>query len=86
MRIEQITDNGKTYVNVFVDKTTNNGVLRFGHEISVSFLKEKDNLIFESAWHCGVSEMEWNSSEENLFEETFPGLLSKMRTEILKTE
>lgn len=41
MRIEQITDNGKTYVNVFVDKTTNNGVLRFGHEISVSFLKEK---------------------------------------------
>lgn len=77
---------GKEYINVFVDKSTSNGLLRFGHEISVTFLKEKDKLIFDSAWHCGVSEMSWNSSEEDSFEEVFPGLLEEMRKEIVKVQ
>ena len=42
-------------------------------------------MIFNSAWHCGVSEMEWNSSEEDSFEETFPGLLNRMRNKIVST-
>ena len=86
MKIETITHDGKNYINVFTDKSTSNGVLRFSHEISVTFIKEKDKLIFDSAWHCGVSDMDWRSNEENSFEETFPGLLSEMRNEIKKTK
>ena len=56
----------------------------FGHEISVNFSKEKEKLIFESAWHVGVSEVSWDSSEEDSFEETFPGLLEEMRNEVMK--
>lgn len=83
MKINYIKNKGKEYVSVFVDKSTSNGLLRFGHEISVIFLKEKDKLMFDSAWHVGVSEMSWDSSEEDSFEEMFPGLLSDMRNEIM---
>ena len=86
MKINYVNDKGKEYVSVFVDKSTSNGLLRFGHEISVTFLKEKDKLIFDSAWHVGVSEMSWDSSEEDSFEEMFPGLLSDMRNEIMKMQ
>lgn len=86
MKINYINNKGKEYVSVFVDKSTSNGLLRFGHEISVIFLKRKDKLIFKLAWHIGVSEMEWNSSEEDSFEEMFPGLLEEMRREIIKLE
>lgn len=84
MKIEKIYDKGIEYINAFVNKSSNNGQLHFSHEILVTFVKKENNLIFDSAWHCGVSEMEWDSSEENLFEKTFPGLLSKMRNEIRK--
>ena len=55
-------------------------------QISVMSLlmQYKDKLIFESAWHIGVSEMKWNSSEEDSFEEMFPKLLEEMRKEIMK--
>lgn len=86
MKIERINCKGKEYINVFVDKSTSNGLLRFGHEISVNFVKRENELIFDSAWHCGVSEMSWDSSEESSFEETFPGLLEEMRKEIMKAE
>lgn len=86
MQIEHIQYKGKECINVFTDKSTSNGLLQFGHEILVNFIKEKNKLIFESAWHCGVSKMEWNSSEESSFEETFPGLLAKMKKEIIKAE
>lgn len=86
MKINHVNDKGKEYINVFVDKSTSNGLLRFGHEISVTFLKMKDKLIFDSAWHVGVSEMSWDSSEEDSFEEMFPGLLEEMRREIIKLE
>lgn len=84
MKINHVNDKGKEYIDVFVDKSTSNGLLRFGHEISVTFLKEKDKLIFDSAWHVGVSEMSWDSSEEDSFEETFPGLLEAMKNEVMK--
>lgn len=84
MKINYVNDKGKEYINVFVDKSKSNGLLRFGHEISVTFLKEKDKLIFESAWHVGVDEMSWDSPEEDSFEETFPGLLEEMRNEVMK--
>lgn len=84
MKIEHIQYKGKEYIDVFVDKSTSNGLLRFGHEITVTFLKEKDKLIFDSAWHVGVSEMSWDSSEEDSFEETFPGLLETMKNEVMK--
>lgn len=86
MKINRINNKGKEYVSVFVDKSTSSGLLRFGHQISVTFLKEKDKLIFDSAWHVGVSEMSWDSSEEDSFEEMFPGLLSNMRNEIMKVQ
>ena len=86
MKINRINNKGKEYVSVFVDKSTSNGLLRFGHEISVTFLKEKDKLIFDSAWHVGVDEMSWDSSEEDSFEEMFPGLLSDMRNELMKVQ
>lgn len=83
MTMNMYKNEGKEYVSVFVDKSTSNGLLRFGHEVSVTFLKEKDKLIFDSAWHVGVSEMVWDSSEEDSFEEMFPGLLEEMRNEIM---
>lgn len=83
MRIEHICNSGKEYINVFADKSVSNGLLRFSHEISVTFVKVKNKLIFDSAWHCGVSEMEWNASEEDLFEDTFPGLLAEMKKEVI---
>lgn len=86
MTMSMCKNKDKEYVSVFVDKSTSNGLLRFGHEISVTFLKEKDKLIFDSAWHVGVSEMSWNSSEEDSFEEMFPGLLEEIRSEIIKLE
>lgn len=86
MKINYINNKGKECINVFVDKSTSNGLLRFGHEISVTFLKKKDELIFDSAWHVGVSEMSWDSSEEDSFEEMFPGLLHEIRSEIIKLE
>lgn len=86
MTMSMCNNKGKEYVSVFVDKSSSNGLLRFGHEISVTFLKEKDKLIFDSAWHVGVSEMSWDSSEEDSFEEMFPGLLEEMRREIIKLE
>lgn len=85
MQIECMYNEGKEYIKVFVDKSTGNGTLRFSHEILVTFLKKGEELIFNSAWHCGVSEMEWDSSEEDSFEETFPGLLNRMRNEIAST-
>ena len=86
MKIEHITDDNTQYINVYVNKSTGHGLLHFSHEISVTFIKNNDNLIFDSAWHCGVSEMTWDASEEESFEATFPGLLTKLRTEIKADE
>lgn len=82
MKIEQVFNDGKEYINVLADKSSSKGILHFGHEILVTFVREDRSLIFESAWHCGVSEVEWNSSEKSSFEDTFPGLLAEMRSEI----
>lgn len=97
MKIEHITDitDNKEYINIYVNKSTSHeslqpnheiSVTQFSHEISVTFVKDNDNLIFDSAWHRGVSEMAWVASEEESFENTFPGLLTKLRTEIKKDE
>ena len=64
--------------NVFVDKTQTHGLLRFGHEINVSLVKENGKWKFDSAWHIGISDMEWNADEEENFNQTFPGLLAEM--------
>ena len=84
MKIEHIQYKGKECINVFVDKSTSNGLLRFGHEISVNFSKEKEKLIFESAWHVVFREVSWDSSEGDSLEETVPGLLEEMRNEVMK--
>ena len=52
--------------------------------MKIEHIQYKYKLIFESAWHVGVSEMSWDSSEESSFEETFPGLLEAMRNEVMK--
>lgn len=41
MQIEHIQYKGKECINVFTDKSTSNGLLQFGHEILVNFIKEK---------------------------------------------
>lgn len=84
MNIEYCKENEKEHVVVYVDKSTQKGILRFGHEIQVTFLVKDTELIFQSAWHCGVSEMSWDATEEISFEETFPGLLAEMRETIKK--
>ena len=38
MTIEYYKENEKEYVSVYVDKSTQKGILRFGHEIQVTFL------------------------------------------------
>lgn len=77
-------DIDENYVYVSADKSTCRGILRFSHEISVTFQREKEKLIFDSAWHIGVSDMDYKSDEEELFEADFPGLLDEMRKEISK--
>ena len=80
MQVEHTMYNGNHYVNVYIDRSSSNGLLRFGHEISVNFLKRKDGyLSFKSAWHIGVSDISFNSREEEAFEQTFPGLLAEIR-------
>ena len=78
MRYEYIEFEGKKYCNVFIDNTYTNGVLRFSHEISTSFVFEEGKWKFNGAWHIGVSDMEWNEDEEESFEQTFPGLIKEM--------
>lgn len=84
MKIEKTKHKGKSIINVYVDKSNLKGIIRFGHEISVTFVEESGELKFDSAWHIGVSELSWNSDEEELFESMFPGLLVEMRNEIVK--
>lgn len=76
-------DNNKNECcTVGVDKSNGSGCIRFGHEISVTFIKKGARWIFSEAWHCGVCEMEFDSTEEDAFEDTFPGLLKEMREHI----
>lgn len=82
MNIESFQYKGKKYYSVYVDKTSSSGILRFSHEISVTFEEDENILKFISAWHIGVSDMEWDATEESDFEQTFPGLLQDMREEI----
>lgn len=80
MKYDYVTSkNGTRYCNVFVDKTSSHGILRCSHEINVTFILKNNKWVFDSAWHIGVSDMEWDSSEEDSFEDTFPGLLEEMK-------
>lgn len=74
----------KTYCNVFIDKTQTNGILRFTHEINVTFVLDNEQWMFDGAWHIGVSDMEWKANEEESFEQTFPGLLTEMKNGLKK--
>ena len=78
MKYEYIELKGKKYCNVYADKSQANGILRFTHEINVTFVLEDDEWKFDSAWHCGVSDMEWKADELDSFEQTFPGLYEEM--------
>lgn len=78
MKYEYIESEGRKYCNVFFDKSQANGILRFTHEISVAFVLEDDEWKFDSAWHCGVSDMVWKSDELDSFKQTFPGLYEEM--------
>ncbi len=80
MTYNYITFKGTEYCNVFVDKTTVHGILRFTHEISVTFCAVNDEWKFHSAWHIGASDQDWRADEEDSFEQTFPGLLSEIRS------
>lgn len=79
MEYDYIEDEGTLYCNVSIDKSRTVGILRFSHEISVTFAKIDGEWKFDGAWHIGVEDCEWNSSEEESFEETFPGLLAEMK-------
>ncbi len=80
MTYNYTTHRGTEYCNVFVDKTAVHGILRFTHEVSVTFRAVNDEWEFYSAWHIGVSEQDWRADEENSFEQTFPGLLREIRS------
>lgn len=82
MKLAPYTENGTEYLDVTVNKDNRAGALRFSHEILVTLVKKGDKYVFNSAWHCGVSEMHWGQGEENSFEETFPGLLDEMQKAI----
>lgn len=82
MSINYYEENGVQYCSVFADYTKSNGILRFTHEVSVIFKKVKDTWKFFSAWHIGVSDMEWNENEVESFNQTFPGVLDSMITHL----
>lgn len=86
MNVEFIKFDGKRYCNVDADLGRSVGILHFGHEISVTFVKDGDDWKFDGAWHVGVYEATWNSNEEDNFEQSFPGLLGEMRKEIHEKE
>ena len=68
----------KEFCNVLVDKSSSNGILKFSHEIDITFVKEGIWKFF-SAWHCGVSEMFWTATEEDDFNDLFPGVLKEIK-------
>lgn len=82
MKLAPYVDNGTEYLDVTVNKDHKAGALRFSHEILVTFVKKDNEYVFNSAWHCGVSEMSWDQGEKDSFEETFPGLLDEMQRAI----
>lgn len=49
MEISRYQKNEKTFFSVYADKSTSNGILRFGHEIDVVFVEENGKLKFYSA-------------------------------------
>lgn len=68
----------KEFCSVLVDKSSSNGILKFSHEIDITFVKEGIWKFF-SAWHCGVSEMFWTAAEEDDFNDLFPGVLKEIK-------
>lgn len=57
MKIEHIQYKDKEYINVFVDKSTSNGLLRFGHEILWILRKvgkNNDQIIFINYTHSNA--------------------------------
>lgn len=80
MVYDYIKFDGESYCNVYVDKTTAHGVLRFTKEISVNFkLDNKCNeWKFNGAWMIGVSEREWKANEGDDFISEFPDLYDEI--------
>lgn len=77
MNYDYIGFDGELYCNVYVDKTTTNGILRFTKEISVTF-KLDNEWKFNGAWMIGVSEREWKVNEGDDFISEFPDLYEEM--------
>ena len=69
---------GKQNCEVFADKSSANGLLRFTHEITVWFVKENDEWKYNGAWHIGVSEVSYDKDDPTLFEIDNPGLLKEI--------
>ena len=86
MNVEFVEFDGKRYCNVDADLGRSIGILHFGHEISVTFVKDGDDWKFDGAWHVGVYEGTWGPGDEEDFELSWPGLLGKMRSEIARKE
>lgn len=63
----------------YVDASTTNSLLRFSHEITITFKKKDGQWRFDSAWHIGVCEVTYESTEADIFEKDFPGLLEEVR-------
>lgn len=78
MTYDYFEEKGIYYCSVFTDKTKSSGVLRFTHEINVTFVYSDEQWKFYDAWHVGVSDMFWKADELDSFEELFPGLLNEM--------
>ena len=85
IKINKYSADGLNLIDADIDKSTTNGILRFTHEITLT-LQDDENLSFYSAYCCGVSEILWSEDEEFSFEETYPGLISKVREVIRAIE
>ena len=78
MRYDYTVFEGKQYCNVFTDRTQMKGILRFTHEISVTFVLENGEWKFNGGCHIGVFDADWRADEQDSFEQTFPNLLKEM--------
>ena len=81
-------DTDKPVYNVMIDSSTSCGILHFSHELSLDVtIDENGECYIHDGWemNCG-GDWSWEPGEEKAFEDSHPGLLKELSTQILLYE
>ena len=83
-KIEKKVEDGKTIYSILIDNTKLYGILRSTHELQLEFTVDAEgNAKIHSGWefNCG-GDWTWETGEEDIMEQTHPGLLKKLADEV----